>query len=166
MSRMTKVEEREAVAFAEELLAQLLRAQKVAKLLADEYVVTEAKAKKLVKEAEKNLSNAIDLSTKERQAQHLARLEALYRRCLTAKKFTVCERVLKQIGRVHGVEAPTHVVHTGSASVDPEFSERSDAELDFFLEHDCWPEEHPKAKRANGGDSSTMVHDDPLKGLH
>lgn len=163
--KLTKVEEHEALQYAEDLLAQLLKRSEVMKLLQAEYVIDATKAKKLAIKAENNLINAIEMGIAQRKAQHVSRLEALYRRCLAHKKFSTAERVLAQLGRVHGVEAPKVLQVTSTPQqLDPEFDNRSEQELDFYLNHGCWPEEQAAPKSIVSVIAQTP--NDPLKGLH
>lgn len=165
MPSLTKIEEYEATALAEELLAQVMRPATVVKKIAEEYNVGDATARRICKNAEGRLMKAGEEDTKKRRTQHVARLEALYRRALQNDKLTVCESVLRQLGRIHGVEAPQQIHHTGSVSIDQQFESRSDAELDYYIEHQHWPEEAPRHPQ-QGGESAAKNEDDPLAGLH
>jgi hypothetical protein len=81
----------------------------------------------------------------ERRAQALMTLAVITRKAIDARKFgdaVKAEKLSAEIaGLLHHDEevlpvAPVDAEHD-------EFSERSSADLQFFLDHDCWPEEYP-----------------------
>lgn len=163
--KLTKIEEYEAKAVAQELLAQLVVRSEVSKHLQREYLVTPHTARRIVKAAEEAIMAPDEKDAARARQQHIARLEALYRRSLLAKKFSTCERILSQLGEIHGVKRPQHIVHTGSVQVDAEFDGRTEQELQFYIDNGHWPEEAPR------GTTASAVHqnvdpNDPLKGLH
>lgn len=162
---MTRLEMREAEALAEEALAQMAKRVDVVALMKKEYLCSDQTAQKIVRRAEKRLIEVIDMSVPQRQARYQARLEALYRQCMKHKKFATAERVLFQIAKAEGVAGATKI-QAVSPTIKDDMDNRSEQELDHYLEHGCWPEELQTTNQLTTSVVLSEVANDPLKGLH
>jgi hypothetical protein len=85
----------------------------------------------------------------ERAELHVDELRALYRRALTARDYRVALDTARQIARVEGYEKPRRLQLEPGMPANPgggdPWAERSDAELEHYIEHGYFAEEAPVA---------------------
>jgi hypothetical protein len=142
---ITKIEKQEALLLAQELLSQAQVPDVVRRALKSAYPrMSATMVARTVREAQRLVLATIDESVEQLRGKVVARSDALYRRALRDGKLTVCVELLKLQSKVYGIERPTEVRHSGAVVVRDDFDDRSEADLRFFLDHGCFPEEAPK----------------------
>lgn len=160
--RLTTAEKLQAHGLAMELLAQMQTVQTVKAAMRQKYAISMPQATRIVRTAQEAVTQAIAHNVDRERAKHIRQLEALYRRALKAERLSVCSNILAQLGKARGAEAPQQleVTHKSEAT---EMDERSEDELQHYIEHACWPEEMP-AKVVAEVKQETAA--DPLASLH
>jgi hypothetical protein len=169
---LTAVERYEAQAIAEEALARLTTKANTITLIQTQFGIDRNRAAKVVREAEEALLSGANAErdTERRRNQHVARLEALYRAAIGAKKHAVCAQILGQLGKALGVVNDNPVVLPVVASpMEEEFAGRSVSDLEYFGTHGAWPTPTapPVQLPATATPAASASYaNDPLKGLH
>lgn len=138
--RLTREERETAEEIAVELYAACNTGQAVQRVLADHFAIPMAQAKELAIKARRKLYEAevTAVSLSDRKVEHEKLIKRLYRTAEKKGHLRVCEALLRQLAALHQLNAPTRIEVSHRA--DP-FEERSEAELEHFVEHGCWPEE-------------------------
>lgn len=153
-----------ALLTAEEMLADLHSEPEIRVALVKRYRCTENVANALVREALARLREADDGDKATRTARMYASIGKLYRTAHKAERYAVCRNLLADLRRMQGLDAPLKVQPVAAGQGTDE-QQRTDQELEYFLEHGYYPEEAP---RPAGGAAARKqpASNDPLAKLH
>ncbi len=144
---------------AEDMIAELHPQRAVVKAIQERFTVSEQVGQDVYRQAWALLAEAEQVDRATRRGKLEVTLESLYRKALIARQFGVCARIAKQLADLFGVNAPIKVEGLGQALGSDE-ANRTDAELEYHLQHGYYPDEAPRARQA--GDTQQ----DPLAALH
>ncbi len=156
---MTALERAEAKLLVDEMLCKRVTERTIVTALVEEYSIGEPAARKLLRDATKEMQAAVAEAMPHRRAQQIASLDRLYERALDKGKLGTAVAVQRLLAKIEGTEKPTKHQHTGipapaaaagAAAGDPEFEGRSVEELDYYAEHGYWADEAPD----DGGDKA------------
>jgi hypothetical protein len=158
--RLTPAVRTAALIFAEEHLAQLFADAEVSAKLQKRFHCTPAVGNAVVREALERLREADVDDKATRTARMHASIGRLYRKAEKAGRLQVCRGLLSDLRRMQGLDAPLKVAHQ-AASQQGDETNRTDAELEFYLEHGFYPDEAPRQ-----GKPKLQPAQDPLAKLH
>lgn len=146
---------------AEVWIAELYTEPEVRKKLQDKFKCTPEVARKIYRDAV-SLMVQEDLNQKpERIAIMLRSMGRLYRKCWDKERFQTCLGVLREIKRLQGLDAPLKLA--GVLPTPDEQDQRTEVELQYYMDHGFWPEEKPRAPALKVEDRRAL---DPLQKLH
>jgi hypothetical protein len=143
---------------AQLLIADLWQRADVLRKLQEEFRCGPKAAASIYYEATQELREADEQERADRIAAMRASRARLYRKAFDSGKYSTCRDILADICQMDGLNAPSKVAVTDSDGND--LGQRSDADLDYFLEHGHYPEEAPKASKPQ------VPVDSPLDRLH
>lgn len=97
-------------------------------------------AEQLHAEVWRDIRTVEEQSLPERRQRLLATLEAVVHGAFAEKQYAAVVAAVREIKKMFGVDAPTKFqpIAPGAATY---FAGRTDEELEYHLEHGCWPEE-------------------------
>lgn len=125
----------ESHALAVEMLCRLATDRQIKDRLMLDYALTRSQATSVLRAAYKSIRATVDEAVPEKRARMVSELRQLFRDAHGAKKFDVCLKVLDKLAEVEAVISPTRVVEEDA------WSGKTDAELDHYAVHGCWPDE-------------------------
>lgn len=156
-ARLSKSERLEAMLAAEKMLAERFHDDQVVRALQGRYECSVHQARGVLRSVYDRWEQESAERRSWRREQQIRSLEDLYREARKAKKFHVCVRIETLLARIEGTLEPDRMLVMGGR--DDDFETRTEAELDHYIAHGCWPEESPRTAKANGGGSgSDAVH--------
>lgn len=156
---LTRATRLQARYLAEDMIAELEPERKIIAAIERQFGVSEQVGRDVFSEAWALLAEAEQVDRATRRGKLERTLESLYRKALVARQFGVCARIAKQLADLFGVNAPIKVEGLGG-TLRGEEENRTDAELEYHLQHGYYPDEAPRARQA--GDTPA----DPLAALH
>lgn len=159
--QMTGAQRLAARYVAQGLIAEMVPRHEIVKRVKKRWKCGDAAAERVYRLAWKDLTEADETQKAERKALVESRLEALYRKCLKAEAWAAALGVLREIKKLHGLDAPLRGVMATPTATPDALARREERELDYYLEHGHWPEEAPQ-EAANLPRPSK----DPLDRLH
>ena len=161
---LTALEKIEAGILTEEMFLKGTSERAIVGVLVTQYAITKGVARAMLNRCIKDMQGQVAKAKPYRRDQLIARLDALYERCLDAKKYGVANSVLAQMAKILGAEKPQRHVHTGTVAVgaagaeDPEFAGKTPDELDYYAEHGHWPEDSNEPVEPMEGEPEFPLH--------
>jgi hypothetical protein len=142
---VTKDEDIEFEIVAEALMCARRTDLEVVKGLSDKFKCSRPDARSAIKRVRKRWRQDVIAMREERRCQALVTLALITRKAIELGKLgdaVKAEKLSAEIAGLFYQEEELPAVGPVDAQHD-EFSERSGDDLQFFLDHDCWPEEYP-----------------------
>lgn len=145
---------------AEVWIAELYTEPEVRKKLQDQFKCSPETARKIYRAAVSLMVQEDQNQKPERTAIMLRAMGRLYRKCWDKQRYQTCATVLREIKRMQGLDAPLKLA---SLPTPQEQEDRTERELQYYLDHGHWPEEAPRAPATASG---LPDRSDPLQKLH
>lgn len=115
-------------------------------VLIKSHKLSHASALAVAKEAEARIVEHMQRAQPARRERTLASLNALHAKAFQNGNLSLCREVLRDIATIEGTLPLPGAKGAGLPMLPEqagggEFGQRTDAELDYFIKHECWPEE-------------------------